>query len=60
MAKNTMGIVKSVGAVMVVGAMAGYVGNKLRQKNPRQLKRKATNALSAMGEIVNDVSYMLK
>ncbi|HHZ05949.1 MAG TPA: hypothetical protein GX401_04080 [Clostridiales bacterium] len=60
MTKNTMSIVKGVGAVMAVGAVAGYMGNKIMKKNPKQVKRKASQALQAMGEIVNDVSYILK
>lgn len=58
--KNTMNITKGVCVAVATGAAACYVGNKLMHKNPKQLKKKAGNALHAMGEIVEDISFMLK
>lgn len=60
MAKNAMSIAKGVGAVVATGVVVGYMGNKIMKKNPKQVKRKANQALQAMGEIVNDISYILK
>jgi len=60
MTKNTMNVAKSVAAVVATGVVVGYVSNKVMQKNPKTIKRKASDAMSAMGQIVNDISYLLK
>lgn len=60
MAKNTMDIAKSVAFAVATGVAVGYVSNKVMTKSPKTLKRKANDAMSAMGQIVNDISYMLK
>ena len=52
MSKNVMNVAK--------GVAVGYVSNKVMQKNPKTIKRKANDAISAMGQIVNDISYLLK
>lgn len=60
MTKNAMSIAKGVAAVVATGVVVGYVSNKVMQKNPKTVKRKANDAVSAMGQIVNDISYLLK
>ncbi|MCI6007720.1 hypothetical protein ACTQ3M_01800 [Oscillospiraceae bacterium LCP25S3_E10] len=60
MTKNAMSVAKGVAAVVATGVVVGYVSNKVMQKNPKTVKRKASDAVSAMGQIVNDISYLLK
>ena len=60
MTKNAMSVAKGVAAVVATGVVVGYVSNKVMQKNPKTVKRKANDAVSAMGQIVNDISYLLK
>lgn len=60
MTKNAMRVAKGVAAVVATGVVVGYVSNKVMQKNPKTVKRKANDAVSAMGQIVNDISYLLK
>ena len=60
MTKNAMSVAKGVAAVVATGVVVGYVSNKVMQKNPKTVKRKANDAVSAMGQIVNDISYPLK
>lgn len=60
MTKNAMSVAKGVAAVVATGVVVGYVSNKVMQKNPKTIKRKASDAVSAMGQIVNDISYLLK
>ena len=60
MTKNVMSVAKGVAAVVATGVVVGYVSNKVMQKNPKTVKRKANDAVSAMGQIVNDISYLLK
>ena len=55
-----MSVAKGVAAVVATGVVVGYVSNKIMQKNPKTVKRKTNDALSAMGQIVNDISYLLK
>lgn len=60
MTKNAMSVAKGVAAVVATGVVVVYVSNKVMQKNPKTVKRKANDAVSAMGQIVNDISYLLK
>lgn len=60
MTKNAMSVAKGVAVVVATGVVVGYVSNKVMQKNPKTVKRKANDAVSAMGQIVNDISYLLK
>lgn len=60
MTKNAMSVAKGVAAVVATGVVVGYVSNKVMQKSPKTVKRKANDAVSAMGQIVNDISYLLK
>lgn len=60
MSKNVMNVAKGVAVAVATGVAVGYVSNKVMQKNPKTIKRKANDAISAMGQIVNDISYLLK
>ena len=60
MSKNVMNVAKGVAMAVATGVAVGYVSNKVMQKNPKTIKRKANDAISAMGQIVNDISYLLK
>ena len=60
MNKNVMNVAKGVAVAVATGVAVGYVSNKVMQKNPKTIKRKANDAISAMGQIVNDISYLLK
>lgn len=55
-----MGIVKGVSAGLATGMLVGFVGTRMMNKNPKQMKRKANKTMQAVGEIVNGVSYMFK
>lgn len=60
MTKNTMSVAKGVAAVVATGVVVGYVSNKIIQKNPKTVKRKATDAMNAVSQIASDISYLLK
>ncbi len=60
MNKNVMNVAKGVAMAVATGVAVGYVSNKVMQKNPKTVKRKTNDALNAMGQIVNDISYLLK
>ncbi len=60
MTKNTMSVAKGVVAVVATGVVVGYVSNKLMQKNPKTVKRKANDAMNAVSQIASDISYLLK
>lgn len=60
MSKNVMNVAKGVAVAVATGVAVGYVSNKVMQKNPKTIKRKTNDAISAMGQIVNDISYLLK
>ncbi len=59
MVKNTMNVVKGVGAGLVAGAVVGYVGSQMK-KNPKQTKKKAAHAVSAVENLLDNVQAMLK
>ena len=60
MTKNTMSVAKGVVAVVATGVVVGYVSNKIMQKNPKTVKRKANDAMNAVSQIASDISYLLK
>lgn len=60
MTKRAMNVAKGVGAVVATTMVAGYVGNKIKQKSPRKVKKRASQAMQSMGDIVSDISYILK
>lgn len=59
MAKNTMNIVKGVGAGLVAGMMFGLVGSTM-MKNNKKTKRKASKAINTVEEILDSVQGMFK
>ena len=60
MTKNTMSVAKSVATIVATGVVVGYVSNKIMQKNPKTVKRKANDAMNAVRQIASDISYLLK
>lgn len=60
MTKNTMSIAKGLTAVVATGVVVGYMSNKIMQKNPKTVKRKANDAMNAVSQIASDISYLLK
>ncbi|MBQ1991669.1 MAG: hypothetical protein II233_02715 [Clostridia bacterium] len=60
MTKNTMSVAKSVATIVATGVVVGYVSNKIMQKNPKTVKRKANDAMNAVSQIASDISYLLK
>lgn len=51
---------KGIALGVVTGATVGYISNRIMSKNPKSLKRKADDMMSAFSQIMNDISYMLK
>lgn len=60
MSRHAMNVAKGVGAIVATTMVVGYVGKKVKSKNPRKMKRKATKAIHSMGNVVNELSYILK
>lgn len=60
MTKNAMSVAKGLTAVVATGVVVGYVSNKVMQKNPKTVKRKANDAMNAVSQIASDISYLLK
>ena len=60
MAKNTVNVAKGVALALAAGAAVGYVSKKKKKKSPRTIRRKTNDAMNALGQIVNDISYILK
>lgn len=59
MVKNTMSIVKGVGAGLIAGAVVGYVGSQMKQQ-PKKAKKKAAHAVNAVESLLDNVQAMLK
>lgn len=59
MIKNTMNVVKGVGAGLIAGAVVGYVGSQMI-KQPKKTKKKAAHAVNAVGSLLDNVQAMLK
>lgn len=59
MVKNTMNVVKGVGAGLIAGAVVGYVGSQMMQQ-PKKTKKRAAHAVNAMGSFLDNVQAMLK
>ena len=55
-----MNVTKGVALGMITGATVGYVSNRIMSKNPKAVKRKTNDMMSAFSQIVSDISYMLK
>lgn len=59
MHKNTMGMMKGIGAGIATGMVAGFIGSQM-VKNDKQMKKKAGKALNAVGNLIDNVQYMVK
>lgn len=59
MAKNTMNIVKGVGAGLVAGIMFGFVSSVM-MKNSRKTRRRATKAIDKVEGILDGMQNMFK
>ena len=59
MVKNTMSVVKGVGAGLIAGAVVGYVGSQMKQQ-PKKTKKKAVHAVNAVESLLDNVQAMLK
>ena len=57
--KNTMGVIKGIGAGMATGIIAGFVGSQMI-KNDKQMKKRAIKALNTVGNIIDNVQYMIR
>ncbi len=60
MSKRAVNMTKGIALGVVTGATVGYMSNRIMSKNPKSLKRKANDMMSAFSQIMNDISYMLK
>ena len=59
MNKDTMGLMKGIGTGLAAGMMVGYVGSQL-MSNQKQVKKKASKAAHAVGNLIDDVQYIFK
>ena len=59
MNKNTIGLMKGIGTGLAAGMMVGYVGSQL-MSNQKQVKKKASKATHAVGNLIDDVQYIFK
>ena len=59
MNKNTIGLMKGIGTGLAAGMMVGYVGSQL-MSNQKQVKKKASKAAHAVGNLIDDVQYIFK
>lgn len=59
MVRNTMNVVKGVGAGLMAGAVVGYISSQM-MKNPKQTKKKAAHAVGAVESLLDNVQAMLK
>lgn len=59
MNKNTIGLMKGIGTGLAAGMMVGYVGSQL-MSNQKQVKKKASKAAHAVGNLIDDVQYILR
>lgn len=57
---RTMGVIKCVGTVFLVGLVLGCIGKKFMHKDEKCMKKKAKRALRNMENIVDDIQYMFK
>lgn len=53
-------LTKGVAAGMVIGTAVGMIGNPMNIRKRNRMKKNATKALHAVGEIVQNAQYMFK
>lgn len=51
---------KGMGAGMMVGMVAGAAGDMMMRGNKKALKKKASKAVKAVGNVMTDVGNMIK
>lgn len=59
MKKNQACIMRAIGSGIATGMFLGLMGSQLFN-NKKQLKKKAGNAMHAMGDLLDNVQYMFK
>ena len=59
MKKKGMGLIGGIGVGVISAAALGLAGSQLL-KNNKQVKKRAGNALHAVGDFVENVQYMFK
>lgn len=60
MKKSTSGFMKGMGTGMMVGMIAGAAGDMMMRGNKKTLKKKASKAVKAVGNVMNDVGNLIK
>ena len=59
MSRGVSGFLKGVGAGVATGMIVGAVGSNI-MKNNKNVKRSAGRAIKAVGDIIENVQYMMK
>ena len=59
MNKKTIGLMKGLGTCLAAGKIVGYDGSQL-MSNQKQVKKKASKAAHAVGNLIDDVQYIFK
>ena len=60
MRKSTSGFMKGMGTGMMVGMIAGVAGDMMMNGGKKNLKKKASKAVKAVGNVMDDVSKLIK
>ncbi len=60
MRKSTVGFMKGMGAGLMVGMVAGVAGDMLLNNNKKMLKKKASKAMKAVGNVMEDAATILR
>ncbi len=59
MTKGVMKFVKGAGAGLAVGMVVGSVGSSIMRGN-KNIKKRANKAIKAVGDVIDNVQYMMK
>ncbi len=59
MSKSAMKFVKGIGTGLAVGMVVGTVGSKIMRGN-KNVKKRASKAMKAVGDVIDNVQYMMK
>ena len=57
---HTMGTIKCLGTMFLIGLAFGCIGQKIMNRDDRCMKKKAKRAIRNMENIVDDIHYMFK
>ena len=60
MAKTFSTFTKGIATGMAIGTAVGMIGNPLNLRKRNRMKKNATRALRAVGEIIQNAPYMMK